>query len=392
MYYRIVCATIILSSIPCNSDAFVKKAMQKWFYSSFGIDINEKFTNQPFNPTIENLNTITLMPCNKPNNQTLYSVSELAYAIHHGTLSKDALFSIHDTDTSHYWHIYLGMNDIPNNETIFVYSRGYAGADTPKKEKQRGMCAIPKQGGGIVVGSQWLKGNIINGPCVVFDFPDTRNYFDFGLQNDQKCLDLIVNNLQDKTDSIVLFGNCRGAKALLTYLSRSQPKNIRAVILDAPFMGLDLFTKEIGKNYGKIIPFSKNIAKKIIASWYPNYNAHNDLTYEDLKKIPREIPIFIGHLQGDTLVSNDMIKEMVKVLRDSGHVVYLLVIDDKTKSHSRLYQTGPFQKAANSFLKKYNLPHNSTLAKEGDAMLSHAYYTAQHIDIWKSGFLHIFKA
>ena len=85
-------------------------------------------------------------------------------------------------------------------------------------------------------------------------------------------------------------------------------------------------------------------------------------------------------------------QNMVKTLRDSGHTVYLLVVDDKTKSHSRLYQTKPFQQAANAFLKKHNLPHDVTLAQEGHAMLGHAKHTALNVDKWKSGFVHVFKA
>jgi hypothetical protein len=226
----------------------------------------------------------------------------------------------------------------------------------------------------------------------MFDYPDTRSYFDFGLTNDQECLECIYNGINAKTDNIIFFGNCRGSKALLTYLSRSRPEHVKAVILDAPFLDLDQFVKEIGKNYGAHLPFSKKIAKKIITDWHPTYLKRKDLAMDELKKIPVHIPIFIGHLLGDSLVSDQMIKDMVKILQDSGHTVYLLVIDDKTKSHSRLYQTKPFQQAVNAFLKQYDLPHDETLAAEGAAMLSHAYYTAAHGHLWKKGFLHVFKA
>ena len=244
----------------------------------------------------------------------------------------------------------------------------------------------------MVVGSQWIKGGIVHGKCVIFDYPDTRSYFDFGLHNDQICLELIHQELNITTEHIVFFGNCRGSKALLTYLSRSQPQQVSALILDAPFLDLDQFAKEIGRNYGRLLPFSNKIAKKIITKWYPNYNSKNDLKVNELKNIPQHIPILIGHLKGDSLVSDQMMQQMVKVLRDSGHIVYLLVIDDKTKSHSRLYQTKPFQQTANAFLKKYNLPHDETLADEGAVMLNHAYYTAEYIDKWKSGFAHVVKA
>lgn len=376
-----------------------KKWLKEWFDASFGIDINEKLIEKQFTPTITNLNTITLVQENEiPQEAHLFSVSELAYAIDQNLIPEQTYLNLpySNKDELSHWHVRTGLETIQENEPVFVYSRGYAGAKRPaepaKKEKQRGLCSIPKRGGGIVVGSQWLKGGIINGTCVMFDYPDTRDYFDFGLTNDQQCLDCIYDAINAKTDTIVFFGNCRGSKALLTYLSRSRPEHVKAVILDAPFLDLDQFVKEIGKNYGAHLPFSKKIAKKIITDWHPTYLKRKDLAMDELANIPVHIPIFIGHLLGDSLVSDQMIDGMVKTLQDSGHTVYLLVIDDKTKSHSRLYQTKPFQQAVNAFLKQYDLPHDEQLAQEGAAMLSHAYYTAAHGHLWKKGFLHVFKA
>lgn len=399
----VLCLLLLLNITFIKPETSLKKHCKKWFKewfdASFGIDINETLIEKKFSPTIANLNTISLVLEQKPPEDAhLYSVSELAYAIDQNLIPEDAYLTLpysNKNELSH-WHVKTGLDIIQENEPVFIYSRGYAGAKRPaepaKKERQRGLCSIPKRGGGIVVGSQWLKGGIINGTCVMFDYPDTRNYFDFGLTNDQECLECIYDAVRAKTENIILFGNCRGSKALLTYLSRSRPEDIKAVILDAPFMDLDQFTKEISKNYGAHLPFSQKITKKIITDWHPTYLKRNDLTMDELKSIPFGIPIFIGHLLGDSLVSDQMIKDMVKILQDSGHIVYLLVIDDKTKSHSRLYQTKPFQQAVNAFLKKYDLPHDETLAAEGATMLSHAYYTAAHGHLWKKDFLHVFKA
>lgn len=375
-----------------------KKWLKEWFDASFGIDINEKLIEKQFNPTITNLNTITLVQeLEAPQDAHNYSVSELACAIDQNLIPEDAYLNLPSShsDKLSSWHVRTGLEAIKPDESVFVYSRGYAGAKRPaepaKKEKQRGLCSIPKRGGGIVVGSQWLKGGIINGTCVMFDYPDTRDYFDFGLTNDQQCLECIYDAVNTRTDNIIFFGNCRGSKALLTYLSRSRPEHVKAVILDAPFLDLDQFVKEISKNYGAHLPFSKKITKKVITNWHPTYLKRKDLAMDELKNIPVHIPLFIGHLLGDSLVSDQMIKDMVKTLRDSGHTVYLLVIDDKTKSHSRLYQTKPYQQAVNAFLKQYGLPHDEILAQEGAALLSHAYYTVAHVDLWKKGFLHVFK-
>lgn len=375
-----------------NAEFFIKK----WLNNAFGIDINERLINKPFNPTLANLNTISLMPCDYAAPEVSLSTSELVSIINQNALKEDSYLMVPRDAEILYWQVSLGVDALQADEPVFVYSRGYAGAEKPEhsksKPKQRGLCSIPKRGGGVVVGAQWLKNKVINGPCVIFDYPDTRSYFDFGLTNDQRSLECIYQAVSQKTDRIVFFGNCRGSKALLTYLSRSQPDKVAAVILDAPFLDLKQFTKEIEKNYAKRLPFADKIARKIITSWYPNYKAQFDLQINELKRIPQHIPIFIGHLKNDALVSNIMIQNMVKILRDSGHTVYLLVIDDKTKSHSRLYQTAPFTQAVNAFLKAYDLPHDKDLAEAGKDLLNQAHYNVEHIDTWKPGFVHIAKA
>ncbi|MEX0849370.1 MAG: hypothetical protein WD055_04015 [Candidatus Dependentiae bacterium] len=391
---------LLLSSYPyTQTENVFGRTFKNWISSRFGIDANEPLVHRAFNPTIENLNTITLIPTEYDQNGL--SVAELAQQIDTGNDANNPLYlTLQTNDTvSKTWRVHFGLDVTNKEDTVFVYSRGYAGAERPEKprrngkeKKKRGLCAIPKRGGGVVVGSQWLKNSIINGQCVMFDYPDTRSYFDFGLKNDQNCLDTMYNALVQRTENIVFFGNCRGSKALLNFLSRSQPEHVRAVVLDAPFLDLVQFTQEIGKTYAKRIPFSKDIAYKIITYWHPSYHESDDLSLNDLKQIPTQTPIFIGHLYHDALVSDELIKQMVTTLRDSGHAVYLLVIDDHTKSHSRLYQTEPFVKAVNAFFKKYNLPHDAILAHEGRFLLANATYNTKNIDNWsKDRFPYVYK-
>ena len=400
MSNRIVFALLtIIYLCPVHADNGISRSIKRWIGDTFGINTAEKYTGEKFHPTLANLNTIVLRPClTEEVTCPAHCVSDLAHTIDQKALPSEAFLTIATTadQKEHHWQVYAGVDDIEQDEAVFVYSRGYAGAEKPEattgKPKKRGLCEIPKHGGGIVVGAQWLKNEVIHGTCLTFDYPDTRNYFDFGLTNDQECLDLIYQNLKAKTENIVFFGNCRGSKALLNYLSKERPEHVKALVLEAPFMDLERFTTEIGRSYGKIVPFSNKIAKKIITRWYPKYKAEDDITFDDIKQIPQHIPIFIAHLKGDSLVSDAMIKQMVKVLRDSGHTVSLLVIDDKTKSHSRLYQTKPFAQATNAFFAKHGLPHDPKLASEGRILLNRAQANARDIDKWQRGFIHVCKA
>lgn len=381
------------------TENFVTNWVRNKVTESFGIDAHAPLINEPFYPTIENLNTITLTPCGEAMADKLMSVSEIAHTIDTKEFTDALYLQLSTEQQEEILRIDQGLHIENPQDAVFVYSRGYAGADHPEKPKKkgekrkpRGMCAIPKRGGSVVVGAQWLKNHVINGTCIMFDYPDTRSFFDFGLNNDRNCLDTIYGALSQKTQNIVLFGNCRGSKALLNFLSHSCPQHIRAVVLDAPFLDLVQFTQEIGKSYGKRIPFSKDIAYKVITYWHPSYRLEDDLTIDDLKNIPQHIPIFIGHLYHDALVSDQLIKDAVKTLRDSGHTVYLLVIDDKDRSHSRLYQTEPFAKAVNAFLKEYNLPHDTKLAHDGRFLLNYAMHNTRNIDNWHNeGFPYIYK-
>lgn len=386
--FFIVCCLLGTS---LDAAQLIARPIKRFVERAFGINANEPLITTPFIPSIENLNAVSLhrQSLTQGSEKRYMSVTELANMVYDNTIDDDgALLAIKGTDqvVKESWLVKKGIQLAPN-EPVFIYSRGYAGAPQPEhpksvKRQPRGLCAIPKRGGGIVTGYQWLKNGIINGQCIFFDYPDTRSYFDFGLENDRKCLDAIYKEVENKTHDIIFFGNCRGSKALLHYLTISQPEHVKAVILDAPFMDLIQFTQEIGKNYGKRIPFSKDIAYKIICYWHPSYRLEDDLRLDDLKHIPKDIPIFIGHLYHDALVSDQLMKDMVHALHSSGHNVYLLVLDDRTKSHSRLYQIKQFQQAVNAFLKEYNLPHNPELAEEGRFLLQYAQHSARHPEHW----------
>ena len=102
------------------------------------------------------------------------------------------------------------------------------------------------------------------------------------------------------------------------------------------------------------------------------YNADNDIDIEELSKIPTDIPLFIGHLHNDQQMENQTIKRAVDILRDSGHTVYLLVIDNPAVNHARIGTTQPFIRTINAFYKAHDLPHDAQLADEGKDLLEHA--------------------
>jgi hypothetical protein len=351
---------------------------------TFGIDATDSPFGQPFEPSLKGLNTLTIHPCDQLPEQML-TVAEVAYHIHADTLPDVAHLNIKITEPLAYecWQLEPGIQ--ARGETTFVVVRGYAGAAEPARPggpEKRGLCAVPRNGGGIVTAYQWLKHGVIHDTTIIFDYPDTRAYFDFGLKNDQTCLDFLHEQIGNAGTKPVYLANCRGSKSVLNFLAKSHPKNVAAVVLDAPFMDLTAFTDAIGNSYGRLMPFSNRIARNVITNWHASYNPDDEITMADLRTIPTEIPIFIAHLKNDCLVPDDLIRTMIKELADSGHIVYLLVIDDPSKNHSRLYQTEPFKWAVNAFFKRYNIPHNAELAHKGRFLLNYAAYNIKHPDNW----------
>jgi hypothetical protein len=378
--FTFIALIVLIGYSPRIMSGILKKVASR----TFGIDATEDHLNTPFVPSIKGLNTMTMHPCSDEPEQML-SVAEVAYHIHADTLPEIAHLSIKTTEPRAYtcWQLEPGIR--ARGKTTFVVVRGYAGAAEPAKPgspENKGMCAVPRNGGGVVTAYQWFKHGVIHDTAIAWDYPDTRFSFDFGGENDRMCLDYLHEQLCDAGTQPVFLANCRGSKSVLNFLAKSRPHNVAAVVLDAPFMDLENFTDAIGKSYGRFIPFSNRIAYNVITGWHSSYNPANDIAMADLRNIPQEIPIFIAHLKNDCLVADDMIRAMVKELADSGHTVYLLVIDDPTKSHSRLYQTEPFKLAVNAFFKRYNIPHNEELAHKGRFLLNYAAYNVKRPDNW----------
>lgn len=341
-----------------------------------------------FEPTVENLNSLTLTPrvnTELPSN----NCSKLAQRIYQQDIPSASALTINGNNIC--WGAYKGISLSPDENTVFLYSRGIAQNIAPQldtneryvRKPLKLFSGTPRHGGGMLTAYSWIKHKVINGPVITFDYPDDRNLFDFALSNDSKCLEHLYQELCKQSKEVVLMGNCRGAKALLNFASTHQNlDNVKALFLESPIFSLEEFTNAVAKNYTSWFPFTKSVLPRLFKWCLPNYNPKHEISFDLVKNIPADVPIFIAHLQGDSLCNDDAMRKLISSLKESGHTVYCLVVDCPTLRHARLSRLSVFQKASNAFFKKYGLPHNETLAQEGELYLHCASLSAQDPKNW----------
>lgn len=244
--------------------------------------------------------------------------------------------------------------------TIFIFSRGYARTNTPGTNDnmlQKGGCAMAAY--------MPIHDNIINdAACITFDYPDRRRCFNFGQNKDIQCLQLIHEQTlkHNPHANIVLVGDCRGAKAILSF-AMQQPKNIKALVLLSPFFSARQLTEQVAHNYLSWLPGASGILHNFFKLWFPSYNINADDSFvENALHISPDIPVFIAHRSIDTLVSTKQVTTFIDHLNATrNRKIHLFITDDTSARHSRLTPVKAIQQEVNRFLYTYNLPHNPAL-------------------------------
>ena len=144
------------------------------------------------------------------------------------------------------------------HDTVFICSRGYAKRDAVLANDD---LELVKKGGGAIAAHMLFKNNIIDdAPCITFDYPDDRAHFNFGQEIDVACLQAVwdATIAAHPNVRIVGIGDCRGAKALLSFATR-HPKNLVALVLISPFVTTRDMIEQLAKNYLTPLPKSDTL-------------------------------------------------------------------------------------------------------------------------------------
>lgn len=310
---------------------------------------------RPFKPSIEKLNTYTLKPTSSDAITNHVSVNQLVKTIYKKKNPLHAHLRVRNTHKV--VSCTQGVHLQKNEPVVFISSRGYAKRDKPDDTN---IYELVKRGGGIVAAHILWHDNIIdNTPCITFDYPDERSYFNFGQNLDCACIQTVWNAAiaQNPDVKIVGIGDCRGAKALLSFATQ-RPKNLAALILISPFVSSKDMTAQVAHHYLSWLPKADALLHTFFTYYFPSYNPDEDRLLQQLQTIGINVPIFIGHRKGDYLASDTSVMQLRDILQKAGnHQVDFVAVSDTQATHSRITPIKELQYRVNQFLAKHNLPH-----------------------------------
>lgn len=333
------------------------------------------------NPSLSSLNPVTLTAHTKTtNNFSAESVRHVVTKLQNRSFTQPVTVPLGVTNE---YTATPGIQVSPQDATVFIISRGYAFSNnTPLLENQTSFARFPRTGGGFICASNWVKYLGITAPTISFDYLDGWRDFDFGLDSDKKCLTLVINEVikQNNQVNIILIGSCKGSRSILHYMADKPAANIKALILDAPFESAQDLCTAIHTHYFSWLPCGNTILYYALRAWFPRYQPEHDLP-ATITKIPPTIPILIGHLKNDVLVTDAHIKKFIAQFENPDRL-YTCAVSHPTITHSKLSHITAFQDVSNRFLQKYDLPHDPQKAQRGAVWLPITLRNSQHNDSW----------
>jgi hypothetical protein len=230
--------------------------------------------------------------------------------------------------------------------------------------------SLPRKGGGVLSTYTAYRDNLIQTPCINFDYPDTDELANFAQQLDLNCLNTVFENIPQGYTTIGL-GTSRGAVTLLKRELMNEGKNRPcALVLESPILSITDVASQIAKKFVWNLPLMPSLAYYTFCLINPGFDPKEDNLENMLatKKISPDLPILFVHLKNDPTLSDKAMFTMVKALACYNPNIHLLVLNDTTKTahHGELHHIEAFQHVANTFYRSYNLPHNALLADKGE--------------------------
>jgi dienelactone hydrolase len=282
-----------------------------------------------------------------------YKITSLDQLVRYINVINEVPYRAHIEINDQLYTIFRGIHINSRDNIVFIFSRGYAKTNIPGTNDnfiQRGACATAAY-------TQFKDGIVVNAPIISFDYDDGRDGFSFGQTNAINALQTVYDAVLEKNPSanIVLIGDCHGAKVALEIAVR-HPKNLKALILMAPFISAHDLTNMIADNYLSYLPFSRTLLHQFFKFYFSQYNEKKDLLEKRLRHISSDLPIFIAHRASDTLISMETIQKLEAILKKTGNTkLHLLVVKDSTYPHSKLTGNKEVQAGIHAFLRQYGL-------------------------------------
>ncbi|HLE76372.1 MAG TPA: alpha/beta hydrolase [Candidatus Babeliales bacterium] len=324
----------------------------KYFLLIAAITYSFSYAHHQFTRELSQMNALTVRKlADPPHGLTVYTIDQLIRTIYlHNAVPHHTLLFINNT----YFMVYRGIELYDHDKKVFIFSRGYAKTKEPGTNDN-----FIQRGAAAKAAHIQLQDHIVpdNYPLISFDYDDGRYGFAFGQRKEIETLQTLYQAVLHRNPHIdvILIGDCRGAKVALE-IATKRPKNLRALILMAPFVsGRDL-TNNIAMHHLKYLPFSKEILHRFFTVYFKNYKQRLDTLAQRLHTIDHTIPIFIGHRIYDELISTESINRLIQTLRQSGNKhIHLVTTQDKSEPHSKLTEIPEIQQGIAQFMDMHGL-------------------------------------
>lgn len=184
-----------------------------------------------------------------------------------------------------------------------------------------------------------------------------------GQKQDVYCLKKTYSEhiSKNKCTNIIIYGASRGAAAVFNFVSKYQPKEIKAIILEGIFDSIhNLLIYKLGYLHAII---------ENLLTLLTSYKKNGMAPINNVDNIPKNIPILLIASKSDESVPCQCTLNLYKALKQKEHKdVYILLLnksshvgyicDDKKDKEN-------YENVVHAFYKKFNLPHDKKLAKKG---------------------------
>ncbi len=178
-------------------------------------------------------------------------------------------------------------------------------------------------------------------------------------------IETLKNHIENIDGDAVLFGHSMGASTIINYMAQYNPKNIKAVVLEAPFDTIESVVRN------KIGWFRKlGLGSLYLWLAHPEYDRYGIRPGNVVHRIHPTIPVIFIHSKKDSLIPVTSSRRMYNAMKKNGRTkVHIFELEEATHTNaSNCADSGNYQRVIHAFYKNYGLPCDETLAAEGQAL------------------------
>ncbi len=207
----------------------------------------------------------------------------------------------------------------------------------------------------------WDLNTLIFNGCLLFGKPVNRNQMFMATNQDITTLKQQIN----PKESYMLYGFSRGGSTTINYLAEYNPKNIKALILEATPADMIDAVNHAQYDLGYQFASDRRTQEQIFHSIFPAYQLGSTPPVKNIAFITnKDLPILIIHAINDKRVPIDAAYKLYLAFLDNGFPhVYLYELPDGQHAH---YTTGIYKNSylqvLHSFYKKYGFTYNENFA------------------------------